>query len=139
MPNESCAPSPDRAKIGCVVPSRSCCRCPRVCKKVARCEPSSCTTDVRSCGGGRCCGGCGKPGQICTPSPKICSSPAHSLRGRSPCAPRCPSQFPCAISACKGCCSGSHNCNRCEHRRVLYSVSQYFSRVAQNFLSAALK
>ncbi|XP_071554035.1 uncharacterized protein [Temnothorax nylanderi] len=124
-PNESCAPSPDRARIGCVVPSRSCCRCPRVCKKAARCEPPPCTTDVRSCGGGGCCGGCGKPGQICTPSPRICNSPAHSSRGRSPCAPRYPSPFPCSISDYRGCCCtcGPNNCRRSCGPRYLSTIS----------------
>lgn len=111
--NESCVSSPDRAKVGCVVPSRSCCRCPRVCKKAARCEPPPCTIDVRSCGGGGCCGGCGKPSQICPPSPRICNSSAHSSRGKSPCVSRCPLQSPCSISGCsRGCCSGLNNCGR---------------------------
>ncbi|XP_011866948.1 PREDICTED: keratin-associated protein 5-5-like [Vollenhovia emeryi] len=109
--NDSCAPSPDKVRIGCVVPSRSRCRCPRVCKKAVRCEPPPCTTDVRSCGGSGCCGGYGTPGQICAPSPRICNSPAHSSRGRSCCASRCAPQPPCSIGGCRGCCGGS-NCGR---------------------------
>lgn len=121
--NESCVSSLDRAKIGCVVPSRFCCRCPRVCKKAARCETPPCTMNVRSCGGGGCCG-CGKPSQICTPSPRICNSPAHSSRAKSPCAPRYPLQCPCSVSGCRDCCSGSNRCGRCDLRRLLNRVSQ---------------
>ncbi|KYN14837.1 Cysteine and glycine-rich protein 2, partial [Trachymyrmex cornetzi] len=123
-PNESCAPSPDRVKTVCVMPSRSCCCRPRVCRKSARCEPSPCTTSIRSCGGGRCCGGCGKPGQICTSSsPRICNSPAHSSRGRSPCAPRCPPQPSCSISGCRSFCSGPNNCRRSRSPRCLSTIS----------------
>jgi len=114
-PNESCAPSPNRVKTVCVMSSRSCCCRPRVCRKSARCEPSPCTTSIRSCGGGRCCGGCGKPGQICTSSPRICNSLAHSSRGRSPCAPRCPPQPSCSISGCRSFYSGPNNCRRYLH------------------------
>ncbi|XP_039315311.1 uncharacterized protein LOC105196742 [Solenopsis invicta] len=119
--NESYAPSPDRGKTVCVVPlSRSCCRCPRVCKKTARCEPPPCTTCVRSCDGGGCCGGgCGKPGQICMPSPRICNSPVYSSRGKSPCALRCPPQSSCSIS---GCCSRPNNCRRSYSPRCLSAL-----------------
>ncbi|XP_072760471.1 uncharacterized protein, partial [Anoplolepis gracilipes] len=105
-PNESCA-----SNANAKVPSRCCCHCFRVCKKAAKCETSLCTTDIQSCGG-RCCGSgcsCEKPSQICIPSPRICSLPAHSSRGRSPCAPRCPSQSPCPS---RGCCSRVFECAR---------------------------
>ncbi|KAG5325801.1 CSRP2 protein, partial [Pseudoatta argentina] len=121
-PNESCAPSPDRVKTVCVMPSRSCCCRPRVCRKSARCEPSPCTTTIRSCGGGRCCGGCGKPGQICTSSPRIYNSPAHSSCGRSPCASRCPPQPSCSISGCRSFCSEPNNCRRSRSPRCLSTI-----------------
>ncbi|XP_029154722.1 uncharacterized protein LOC114927834, partial [Nylanderia fulva] len=105
--NESCASNPNVKAASCTMSSRCWCRCPRVCKKAAKCETPPCTTDVRSCSGGRCCGGgcrCEKPGQICISSPKICRSPARASRGKSPCASRCPSQSPCPS---RGCCSGA--------------------------------
>ncbi|GAB1859120.1 Cysteine and glycine-rich protein 2 [Camponotus japonicus] len=107
-PNEPCA-SNANAKTACIVPSRCCCRL-RVCKKLAKCETPPCMTDVQSCSGSRYCGcRCEKPGQICISPPKICSSPAHSSRGRSPCAPHCLSQSPCLS---RGCCSGAFECAR---------------------------
>ncbi|KYQ52954.1 hypothetical protein ALC60_07680 [Trachymyrmex zeteki] len=122
VPNESCAPSPDRVKTMCVMPSRSCCCRPQVYRKSARCEPPPCTTNIRSCGGDRCCGGCGKPGQICASSPRICNSPANSSRGRSPCAPRCLPQPPCSISGCRSFCSGPNNCRRSCSPRCLSTI-----------------
>ncbi|XP_070525811.1 uncharacterized protein [Cardiocondyla obscurior] len=122
VPNESCASTLDESKIRCVMPSRVCSRCPRVCKKTTRCEPPPCMTDVRSCDGGGCCGGCGPPTRICTPSSKICNLPAHSSRGKLPCAPCCP-QFPCSISSCKDCCSGSNNYKKLCSSRYLPTTS----------------
>ncbi|XP_025074574.1 uncharacterized protein LOC105429261 [Pogonomyrmex barbatus] len=115
-PNESCASTPDRVKTVCAVPSHFCCRCPRVCRKATRCEPPPCVTSVRSYGG------CGKVTQICTPSPRICNSSAYSSRRKSPCAPRCPSQSPCPIGSCRGCCSGSYNCGRSRSPRCLSNI-----------------
>lgn len=110
-PNEPCA-SNANAKTACIVPSRCCCRCLRVCKKLAKCETPPCMTDVQSCSGSRCCGcRCEKPGQICISPPKICSSPAHSSRGRSPCAPRC---LPQSLCLSRSCCSGAFECARCK-------------------------
>lgn len=110
--NELCA-SNANAKAVCTMPSRCCCH-PRVGKKSAKCETPPCMTDVRSCSGSRCCGcRCEKPGQICISSPRICSSPAHSSRGRSPCAPRCLSQSPCPS---RGCCSRVFECARSKPR-----------------------
>lgn len=113
-PNEPCT-SNANAKA-CNVPSRCYCRCLRVCKKLAKCETPPCMTDVQSCSGSRCCG-CRyeKSGQICISSPKICSSPAHSLRGKSPCASRCLSQSPCSN---RGYCSTTFECARCKTQLV---------------------
>ncbi|XP_028048917.2 uncharacterized protein LOC105829131, partial [Monomorium pharaonis] len=125
-PSELCAPSTDRTKTVCVTSfSRSCCRCARICKKAARCEPPSYMTGVRSCDGGGCCGGgccCGKSDKICASSPKIYNSPAHFSRRRSPCAPRCSSQSPCSLGACRNCCSRSNNCRRSRSPRCLSVV-----------------
>ncbi|XP_070168797.1 uncharacterized protein [Polyergus mexicanus] len=112
--NESCA-SNANTKAACTVPSHCCCR-PRVCMKTANGETPPCTTDIRSCGGGRCCGSrCReKPGQICIPSPRMCNSPAHSLRGRSPCASHRPLQSSCPS---RDYCTGAFECARSSSQR----------------------
>nr|XP_012230223.1 PREDICTED: keratin-associated protein 5-4-like [Linepithema humile]XP_012230224.1 PREDICTED: keratin-associated protein 5-4-like [Linepithema humile] len=114
-PNESCAFSSDAQN--CAV--RCCYHCPQICKKAARCDAPSCAIDVQSCGG---CRG-RKPGQICTAPPRTYNSPAHSSRGRSPCAPRCPLPSSCPASSCGSCCSGIYECGRSRSPRCQSTVS----------------